>query len=98
MAITMQDHAPFRADQVGSLLRPPELKEARDKQARGEITREALNAIEDRLIRVAVKRQEEVGLQSITDGDFRRGSWSGDFLTAIKNVVQTPPPAARQQF
>jgi 5-methyltetrahydropteroyltriglutamate--homocysteine methyltransferase len=95
---TKADHAPFRADQVGSLLRPPELKEARDKQARGEITREALNAIEDRLIRVAVKRQEEVGLQSITDGDFRRGSWSGDFLTAIKNVVQTPPAATRQQL
>jgi 5-methyltetrahydropteroyltriglutamate--homocysteine methyltransferase len=96
--MTKADHAPFRADQVGSLLRPPELKEARDKQARGEITREALNAIEDRLIRVAVKRQEEVGLQSITDGDFRRGSWSGDFLTAIKNVVQTPPAATRQQL
>jgi 5-methyltetrahydropteroyltriglutamate--homocysteine methyltransferase len=96
--MTKPDHAPFRADQVGSLLRPPELKEARDKQARGEITKDALTAIEDRLIRVAVKKQEEVGLHSITDGDFRRGSWSGDFLTAIKNVVQTPPTASRQQL
>jgi 5-methyltetrahydropteroyltriglutamate--homocysteine methyltransferase len=96
--MTKADHAPFRADQVGSLLRPPELKEAREKQARGEITREALTTTEDQLIRVAVKRQEEVGLNAITDGDFRRGSWSGDFLTAIKNVVQTPPTATRQQL
>jgi 5-methyltetrahydropteroyltriglutamate--homocysteine methyltransferase len=92
------DHAPFRADQVGSLLRPPELKEAREKFSRGEIAHDALTAIEDRLIRVAVKRQEEVGLNSITDGDFRRASWSGDFLTAIKNVVQTPPAATRPQL
>jgi 5-methyltetrahydropteroyltriglutamate--homocysteine methyltransferase len=96
--MTKADHAPFRADQVGSLLRPPELKEAREKFSRGEITQAALSGIEDRLIRVAVKRQEEVGLNAITDGDFRRGSWSGDFLTAIKNVVQTPPTAARQQL
>jgi 5-methyltetrahydropteroyltriglutamate--homocysteine methyltransferase len=96
--MTKADHAPFRADQVGSLLRPPELKEARDQHAHGAITPAALSAIEDRLIRVAVKKQEEVGLQSITDGDFRRQSWSGDFLTAIKNVVQTPPSAMRQQL
>lgn len=92
------DHAPYRADQVGSLLRPQELKDARDKEARGEITKDALTAIEDRLIRVAVKKQEEAGLQSITDGDFRRQSWSGDFLTAIKNVTQQAPTASRQQL
>ena len=92
------DHAPFRADQVGSLLRPQELKDARDKEARGEITKEALTAVEDKLIRVAVKKQEEAGLQSITDGDFRRGSWSGDFLTAIKNVTQQAPAGSRQQL
>jgi methionine synthase II (cobalamin-independent) len=97
MTKTKADHAPFRADQVGSLLRPPELKEAREKAAQGALSREALTAIEDRLIRQAVKRQEEVGLQAITDGDFRRQSWSGDFLTAIKGVVQTPP-ATRQQL
>ncbi len=98
MTMSKTDHAPFRADQVGSLLRPPELKDARDKQARGEISKDALAAVEDRLIRAAVKRQEEVGLKSITDGDFRRQSWSGDFLTAIKNVVQMPPPTGRQQL
>ena len=91
---TVTDHAPFRADHVGSLLRPPELKEARDKEARGEITAAALVAVEDRLIRAAVKMQEEVGLQAITDGDFRRQSWSSDFLGRIKGVEQTPLAAA----
>ena len=87
-----KDHAPFRADQVGSLLRPPELKAARDDAKAGKITREKLTEIEDRLIRDAVAKQEAVGLQSVTDGDFRRQSWSGDFLTAIGGVIQVPPP------
>jgi 5-methyltetrahydropteroyltriglutamate--homocysteine methyltransferase len=87
----MPDHAPFRADQVGSLLRPPALKAAREQEAKGEISKQALTDIEDRFIREAVKKQEAVGLQAITDGDFRRTSWSGDFLTAIENVVQRPP-------
>ncbi len=82
----MTDHAPFRADQVGSLLRPPELKAAREQFAKKEIDRAALTAVEDKLIRVAVKRQEEAGLQGIADGDFRRQSWSGDFLEAIPGV------------
>ncbi len=93
----MADHAPFRADHVGSLLRPPELKEAREKFARGELPRTALAEIEDRLIRAAVARQEAVGLQSVTDGDFRRQSWSSDFLTAIGGVVQGGTAGARPQ-
>ena len=97
MAATTTDHAPFRADHVGSLLRPQQLKDAREQRARGEITPEGLAAVEDRLIRAAVKMQEEVGLQSITDGDFRRQSWSSDFLTAIKGVVQAPPASSRPQ-
>jgi 5-methyltetrahydropteroyltriglutamate--homocysteine methyltransferase len=84
----MPDHAPFRADQVGSLLRPPALKAAREQQAKGEISAAALGEIEDRFIREAVKKQEATGIQAITDGDFRRTSWSGDFLTAIENVEQ----------
>ncbi len=89
---------PFRADQVGSLLRPPELKAARERRAKGEITTAELRQVEDRLIRVAVARQEETGIQSITDGDFRRTSWSGDFLGAIEGVKQTPPaPGPSQQ-
>lgn len=82
---------PFRADQVGSLLRPAELKEAREKRAKGEMPAEALHELEDRLIREAVKKQEDVGLHAITDGDFRRGSWSGDFLNRVKGVKMSEP-------
>jgi 5-methyltetrahydropteroyltriglutamate--homocysteine methyltransferase len=94
-AASIADHAPFRADHVGSLLRPAELKEARDRRARGDITHAALTEIENRLIRAAVRMQEAVGLRSITDGDFRRQSWSSDFLTAIKGVAQPPPSGGR---
>ncbi|MGB7831890.1 MAG: 5-methyltetrahydropteroyltriglutamate--homocysteine S-methyltransferase [Xanthobacteraceae bacterium] len=96
-AAIMTEHAPFRADQVGSLLRPPELKAARERRAKGELSAAALGQIEDRLIRAAIKMQEEVGLRAITDGDFRRQSWSSDFLCAIKGVVQAPPPPRLQQ-
>jgi len=97
MPDTANDHAPYRADQVGSLLRPPELKEARERRARGEITAEALAAVEDRLIRVAVQKQEAAGLRAVTDGDFRRQSWSSDFLSAIGGVAQTQAPAGSAQ-
>ena len=92
MPDTATDHAPYRADQVGSLLRPPELKEARERRGRGEITAEALAAVEDRLIRDAVQKQEAAGLRAVTDGDFRRQSWSSDFLSAIGGVAQTQAP------
>jgi 5-methyltetrahydropteroyltriglutamate--homocysteine methyltransferase len=88
---------PFRADQVGSLLRPPELKAAREKKAKGEISAEQLREVEDRLIREAVKKQEATGLKAITDGDFRRNSWSGDFLGAIEGVTQAMPASHNQQ-
>ena len=97
IAATMTEHAPFRADHVGSLLRPPELKAARERRAKGELSAEALREIEDRLIRAAVKMQEEVGMRAITDGDFRRQSWSSDFLCAIGGVTQAPPPPRLQQ-
>src|SRR5262245_37630338 len=71
---------PFRADHVGSLLRPAELHEARARAARGEIDRATLRAAEDRAIRGAAALQEEVGLQSITAGEFRRGVWPLEFL------------------
>ncbi len=77
---------PFRADQVGSLLRPAELKTARERHKKGEIGDAELRALEDRLIRQAVKMQEEVGIHAVTDGDFRRQSWSGDFMAHIKGV------------
>ncbi|MEW6450315.1 MAG: 5-methyltetrahydropteroyltriglutamate--homocysteine S-methyltransferase [Pseudomonadota bacterium] len=74
---------PFRADHVGSLLRPKALHEARTKRAKGEITAEQLKAVEDREIERVIKKQEEVGLQSITDGEFRRSWWHLDFLWGL---------------
>jgi methionine synthase II (cobalamin-independent) len=74
---------PYRADHVGSLLRPAPLKEARAKRAKGEITAEALTAVENREIELAIRKQEEIGLESITDGEFRRSWWNLDFLAGL---------------
>jgi 5-methyltetrahydropteroyltriglutamate--homocysteine methyltransferase len=78
---------PFRADHVGSLLRPAALREARARAARGEIDRAALRAVEDQCIREVVAFQEAVGLQSITDGEFRRDWWHIDFLRGFDGVA-----------
>jgi methionine synthase II (cobalamin-independent) len=80
--------APFRADHVGSLLRPKRLKEARDAFDRGALARTALSEIEDAAIRDAVRLQEEAGLQLATDGEFRRKEWHMDFLKQFANVRQ----------
>ena len=80
---------PFRADHVGSLLRPEELKQARLKAQQGAMTRDALREIEDRCIRDVVKLQESAGLTSITDGEFRRAMWHTDFLTGFDGIVGT---------
>src|ERR687892_138867 len=80
---------PFRADHVGSLLRPQELKQAREKRKEGRITAEELREIEDTSIRKAVAMQEAAGLQSITDGEFRRAFWHVDFLTGFEGIVAT---------
>lgn len=77
---------PFRADQVGSLLRSPALKTARTKRATGEITPAELKAVEDAEIRKLVARQEEIGLQAVTDGEFRRSWWHYDFLAGLDGV------------
>jgi 5-methyltetrahydropteroyltriglutamate--homocysteine methyltransferase len=77
---------PFRADHVGSLLRPPAVLQARDDTAAGRITAEELRAIEDRAIEDVVRMQEEVGLQSATDGEFRRTSWHMDFIYRLGGV------------
>jgi len=74
---------PFRADHVGSLLRPATLHEARAKRSRGEIGSAELKAIEDREIERVIRKQEEAGLQSITDGEFRRSWWHLDFLWGL---------------
>ncbi len=78
--------APFRADHVGSLLRPAALKEARAKRAKGEIDAGALKAIEDREIAAVIRRQEDLGLKGITDGEFRRAFWQIDFLERLDGV------------
>src|SRR5215471_10691704 len=78
---------PFRADHVGSLLRTPALKAARERRARDEIDAEAFKAIEDREVAGVIAKQEAAGLQSITDGEYRRVSWNIDFLERLDNVV-----------
>ncbi|MGE5131343.1 MAG: 5-methyltetrahydropteroyltriglutamate--homocysteine S-methyltransferase [Gemmatimonadota bacterium] len=77
---------PFRADHVGSLLRPPELLRAREDRAAGRITAEELRAAEDIAIVDAVRLQQEVGLQSATDGEYRRTEWHTDFVRRLGGV------------
>ncbi|HEV3480038.1 MAG TPA: 5-methyltetrahydropteroyltriglutamate--homocysteine S-methyltransferase [Gaiellaceae bacterium] len=77
---------PFRADHVGSLLRPPELLKAREEFAGGIISADELRAAEDDSIRDAVRMQEEIGLQSATDGEFRRTSWHMDFIYQLDGI------------
>ncbi|MDA8108301.1 MAG: 5-methyltetrahydropteroyltriglutamate--homocysteine S-methyltransferase [Betaproteobacteria bacterium] len=77
---------PFRADHVGSFLRPPELLEARDRRHRGEISAAQLRAVEDRAIREIVRLQEDWGLQAVTDGEYRRTYFHVDFLEQLEGV------------
>jgi len=77
----------FRADHVGSLLRPPALLEARDERERGEIDEGQLRAVEDRCIRDVIKMQEDIGLQAVTDGEYRRKLWNVDFIRKFQGVV-----------
>ena len=77
---------PFRADHVGSILRSATLKQARAQRDKGEISGEALKATEDREIENIIRRQEEVGLKSVTDGEYRRSWWHFDFLKGLDGV------------
>ena len=81
---------PFRADHVGSLLRPQALHQAREAHAKGTLSREALTVAEDQAIREAIRHQEEIGLQAVTDGEFRRTMWHMDFITRFANVAVVP--------
>jgi 5-methyltetrahydropteroyltriglutamate--homocysteine methyltransferase len=80
---------PFRADHVGSLLRPAELLRARSEHQAGRISAEELRRVEDAAIRDLVRMQQEVGLEGVTDGEFRRGSWHMDFLYRVGGVTKT---------
>jgi len=95
-----QKIAPFRANHVGSLLRPPELRQARERREKGEISAAELREIEDRCIRDAVKMQEAVGMQGITDGEFRRNLWHADFLSQFQGieVMEGLSPDAARHF
>jgi 5-methyltetrahydropteroyltriglutamate--homocysteine methyltransferase len=79
---------PFRADHVGSLLRPQELLAAREDEKNARIGKSELRAIEDQAIRDVVRRQEELGLESATDGEFRRSSWHMDFLYQVGGTAK----------
>lgn len=78
---------PFRADHVGSLLRPPELREAHASFKAGKISEQDLGKIQDRAIQDVVRMQESIGLQSITDGEFRRDNWRDRFRNRIGLLV-----------
>ena len=90
----MQEHPPYRADQVGSLLRPAALAQLRVRHKQGEVDAATLRRVEDDAVRDAVRQQEAIGLRSVTDGEFRRDWWHLDFLTqldGVASVVHTGP-------
>jgi 5-methyltetrahydropteroyltriglutamate--homocysteine methyltransferase len=89
---------PFRADHVGSLLRPKEVLQARDEFASGEIDAEQLAQIEDEAIREIIRRQGEVGLKSATDGELRRQSWHMDFIYQLGGVTKVNDETIRVSF
>ncbi len=87
--MTMRDKPPFRADHVGSLLRPERLTSAREAHRAGEIDTDRLREIEDECIRGVVRMQEDVGLQTATDGEFRRTAWHMDFIYQLGGITPT---------
>ncbi|MGW8374616.1 5-methyltetrahydropteroyltriglutamate--homocysteine S-methyltransferase [Streptomyces sp. ODS28] len=92
------DGPPFRADHVGSLLRPAALKRARDAHAAGTLSAGELAAAEDEAVRAAVRMQAEAGLRSATDGEFRRSSWHMDFIYALGGVSRVEDDSLRIKF
>jgi 5-methyltetrahydropteroyltriglutamate--homocysteine methyltransferase len=87
--MTLRDTPPFRADHVGSLLRPARLLRAREEHAAGKIGDDELRAVEDDAIREVVAMQRDVGLRSATDGEFRRTSWHMDFIYQLGGISRT---------
>jgi 5-methyltetrahydropteroyltriglutamate--homocysteine methyltransferase len=86
-----RDLPPFRADHVGSLLRPRELADARGAHKAGTLPADALRAVEDRCIAAAIRRQEEIGLRAATDGEYRRAFWHFDFVSGLDGVELYEP-------
>jgi 5-methyltetrahydropteroyltriglutamate--homocysteine methyltransferase len=94
--MTLRTTPPFRADHVGSFLRPKFLLDARERHAKGEITAEQLRAVEDKAITEIVQFQQDLGLQSITDGEFRRTYFHIDFLDQLGGVKTDIPVTIRK--
>ena len=96
----MADNArpPFRADHVGSLLRPKEVLQARDEFAKGEISAEQLAQVEDEAIREIIRMQGEVGLKSATDGELRRQSWHMDFIYQLGGIEKVQDDTIKVAF
>ena len=84
--------APYRAEQVGSLLRPPKVLEAHAAHAEGRIPLEELRRIEDAAILQALELQRQAGIEVFTDGEYRRSSWAGDFSDSVDGYVEGEPP------
>jgi 5-methyltetrahydropteroyltriglutamate--homocysteine methyltransferase len=91
-----RDVPPYRADHVGSILRSAPLKEARSKRAAGQLSAAELAAVEDAEIRKIITKQEEIGLRSVTDGEFRRAYWHFDFLSGLDGVEMVGAPQGIQ--
>jgi 5-methyltetrahydropteroyltriglutamate--homocysteine methyltransferase len=92
-----RERPPFRADQVGSLLRPPALREARAERKAGRLSAAALRAVEDRAIEAAIRKQEELGLRAATDGEYRRAYWHFDFVGGLDGI-EIYEPEQKVQF
>ncbi|MGW7521193.1 5-methyltetrahydropteroyltriglutamate--homocysteine S-methyltransferase [Streptomyces sp. NPDC054796] len=98
MPPTPRSAPPFRADHVGSLLRPPELRRAREEHAAGRIGDAELTAVEDEAVRAVVRQQREAGLRGATDGEFRRASWHMDFIYALGGISKVEDESLRIRF
>src|SRR4051794_17449636 len=88
-AMDVRTDPPFRADHVGSLLRPRALVQARHDHAAGRIDAVRLRAVEDEAVRDVIALQEDIGLRAATDGEFRRTSWHMDFIYQLGGVAST---------
>ena len=90
MSTSIQPNAPFRADIVGSFLRPQAVKDARAAYVAGKLDASGLKAVEDEAIRDLVAKQKAAGLQVITDGEFRRNYWHLDFMWGSTALYAVP--------
>jgi 5-methyltetrahydropteroyltriglutamate--homocysteine methyltransferase len=96
--LSTPETAPFRADHVGSLLRPPALMQARAEHKAGRLSADGLHAVEDAAILEVIEMQRAVGLKSVTDGELRRTSWHMDFIYQLQGISQVDGESLHVQF